>query len=291
MKNYTKKDIITNLDSNIKAKKSLGQNFLKDSVILEKIVKSIPYEVARRVSSGEVRLIEVGIGLGDLTKGLVKSFALLAYEIDDRLIQNAEFIFFKEIESKRLEIEKIDALHAKKGGGYLYDSEYFLVSNLPYYIATNIILQAIRDEKCSGFLVMIQREVARKFCASIGSKEFCALSVIARLNGEIKHLFDVSKECFTPSPKVESSVICFMREPKKSSVYKATKNIESIIKAAFSAPRKRLFSNLLGYFKDSKILAKIFENLGLDSNIRAHQVSEVSYLHLLEQMQKFGAEI
>ncbi|MWV61218.1 ribosomal RNA small subunit methyltransferase A [Helicobacter saguini] len=368
--------------TNVKAKKSLGQNFLQDSVLLEKIVQAIPLNIAEFIESSslkskldskeniesklqkgeldskkvidsisldskvhkvdcheisseisrndtkkdskvdvslnaqhdeksyenanldsiqdskkanfiesKIRLIEIGIGLGDLTKRLTSKYKLLAYEIDTRLIDCAKTTLKTQLDSSDLVIIHADALSVKNGENYLFPSEYFLVSNLPYYIATNIILQAIRDEKCRGFVVMLQLEVARKFSAAPKDSEFCALSVLARLRGSIKFLFFVGRENFVPQPKVDSAVILFESCALKSQ--KIPKNIESILKAAFANPRKRLFSNLLAYL-DSKnieskrqILENIFQILGLDSNIRPHEVDETIYAKLALLLQEY----
>ncbi|STQ85926.1 ribosomal RNA small subunit methyltransferase A [Helicobacter muridarum] len=262
----------------ILAKKNLGQNFLSDITIMEKIIQAIPSNIAESIVKGQMRLIEVGIGLGDLTKRFALEYPLLCYEIDKRLIDLAKDSLADELLANRITIEHADALHIRCGDGYLFNSPYFLVSNLPYYIATTIILQTFRDSLCQGFVVMTQEEVARKFCAKTSNKEFCALSVIAEILGKVEYLFCVSPESFTPRPKVNSAVFRFMRERNALPEY-----LESTLKHAFLSPRKRLFSNLATWdFLGRDGAQYIFDRLNFTEMIRAHEVSSKEYCKITQ---------
>ncbi len=257
------------------AKKSLGQHFLKDMFILDRIVQSIPPHISDMIDRDELKLIEVGIGLGDLTKRLIDNYKqtqLLVYEIDSKLIQMARANFAVSISSGALHIEQRDVANTSNECGYLYDSEYFLVSNLPYYIATKIILQSLRDSKCLGFLVMTQKEVAQKFCAKVFDRQFCALSVIAQSYGEVEYLFDVAPECFSPKPKVDSALFCFNRVNDSVDC-----RLEILLRQSFSNPRKTLASNLAlhGWHKDR--IYNMLECLGLSRNVRSHEISTKEY--------------
>ncbi len=267
----------TNKQDNFQHKKSLGQNFLHDSVILDKIVQSIPSNIATQLDNN-IQLIEIGIGLGDLTKRLFNKYKLLAYEIDNGLIKKAQQHYSEAIAKQQLQLVQADALKVKHNFGYLFDSDYFLVSNLPYYIATAIILQALKDTYCKGFLVMTQKEVAQKFCAQPKESAYCALSVLAQSFGEMDYLFEVPKEAFVPIPKVQSAVFCFQR---KTCFY--TETLESLLHFAFLAPRKKLFSNLLQWDKmqNKAMLTHIFQEMKLAHDIRAHEVSLQEYCNML----------
>lgn len=258
-------------------KKSLGQHFLHDSVILDRIFQSIPQDIAAEIDKS-VRLIEVGIGLGDLTKRLLSKYRLLAYEIDYDLITQAEKNYHHEIETNRLQLVQADVLKVRHNDSYLLNSDYFLVSNLPYYIATAIILQALKDTHCKGFLVMTQKEVAQKFCAKQKDSTYCSLSLLAQSFGDISYLFSVPKEAFNPPPKVESAVFCFKRGKCHY-----TQDLESLLHFAFLAPRKKLFSNLMQYDKlrDKAMLKHIFQTMQLDENVRAHEVGLQEYCNML----------
>ncbi len=262
------------------AKKKFGQNFLKDVVILEKIVESIPSHIAYKIQSREIRLIEIGIGLGDLTRKLIDKYSLLVYEIDTMLIKKAMQNFSQALVNNHLVIEWQDVLKLHKNDGYLFDSNYFLVSNLPYYIATPIILRILKDRKCCGFLVMTQKEVAQKFCANVMQKSFCALSVMAEYFGNIQYLFEVAPCCFVPKPKVYSAVFLFERIREKM-----PHDLEYLLKYAFSNPRKKLISNLfLHDIWDKQNIRSIFESLSLRDTIRPHEVSTIEYCKMAELM-------
>ncbi|RDU67656.1 16S rRNA (adenine(1518)-N(6)/adenine(1519)-N(6))-dimethyltransferase RsmA [Helicobacter didelphidarum] len=263
-------------ETQMKAKKSLGQNFLQDEVILDKIIKSIPYNVAQSIELKKVQLIEIGVGLGDLTRKLLDKYNVLTYEVDSNLIARAKRVLNEFLVNKRLTLEEADVLKICKGNGYLFESEYFLVSNLPYYIATPIILRAMRDKQCCGFLVMTQREVAQKFCAKVSSKDFCALSVLSESYGTISYLFEVSPQCFIPQPKVYSAVFCFERFSKE-----IPDNLELLLKHAFKSPRKKLFSNLMDMLSKQD-MQKIFYALNLRNDIRPHEVSTQTYLSIAQ---------
>ncbi|MSN95775.1 16S rRNA (adenine(1518)-N(6)/adenine(1519)-N(6))-dimethyltransferase RsmA [Campylobacter sp. FMV-PI01] len=245
----------------IKAKKKFGQNFLKDSFILDKIIQSIP-------KNSDINLVEIGAGLGDLTKKLLEISKVRSYEIDEELFTILSKNFKTEITNSRLNLILGDVLEFWQKDNLL-DESYFLVANLPYYVATNIILKAIDDKNCVGFIVMIQKEVALKF--TLNDKNSNSLSLIANLNGEINLLFDVPNTSFKPMPKVMSSVIKFDKFNNfgdlKMQDYFDYKNF---LRICFSSPRKTLFSNLTTKFKKNFVV-KIFEDINLDKKIRPHQ--------------------
>ncbi len=147
----------------VKAKKQYGQNFLKDTTILDKIIQSMPTK--------NNYIVEIGPGLGDLTKNLVKYKDMTAYEVDTDLIRILESKFAIEIEEGRLKLIHTDVLEAWDKQKTLHDGRYDLIANLPYYIATNIILRAFEDSACENIIVMVQKEVAEKFTARVKEKE------------------------------------------------------------------------------------------------------------------------
>lgn len=248
------------------AKKHFGQNFLKDSNVLNQIIQAV-LEV-----KGNLNLVEIGVGLGDLSLRLLEIDKLKAYEIDSELCSFISQKFNKEIQANRLNIILNDVLKVEpidKNNGWLDSSPYLLVSNLPYYVATRIIINALKDSLCKAMVVMTQKEVALKFCAESKNSEFCALSVLAQSVGESKFLFEVGKESFTPAPKVTSAVFLIK---KLDSGFDITDEFESFLKMAFSQPRKKLIKNLNNSFNKEK-LESTFRKLGLDINVRAHEVT------------------
>ncbi len=252
------------------ANKRFGQNFLKDETILEQIVEAIPKD--------GLEIVEIGSGLGDLTKKLIDITDITAFEVDTRLCKILNSTFQNEIQKGRLRLNCGDVLEYWEQNSSLNSRKYHLVANLPYYIATNIILKAFRDENCQTILVMVQKEVAKKFCAMCGDKEFSALSVLTNIIGEGTILFDVNPNSFTPPPKVISSILLIK---KRSSFYDTKFN--EFLKVAFKQPRKKLIKNLsLKYTKEH--LQNIFEKMNIDQNIRPHQTEISVYQRLYKKL-------
>lgn len=248
----------------IVAKKKFGQNFLKDESVLRKIVEAMP--------KNENKLVEIGPGLGDLTKFLVDVKSVEAFEVDTDLCKLLQSEFKEEIATKRLRIHCGDVLEAWKSA--LVDEPYDLVANLPYYIATNIILKALADPMCKNILVMVQLEVAEKFCATAGEKVFGSLGIIAQSVGMSQIVVEVPPTAFDPQPKVDSAV--FLIEKKSD---RSDKEFEDLLRVAFSQPRKTLMKNLSVKYEKTT-LQEAFDKLNLTHTIRPHQVDTKDYHQL-----------
>ncbi|WP_459880301.1 16S rRNA (adenine(1518)-N(6)/adenine(1519)-N(6))-dimethyltransferase RsmA [Campylobacter concisus] len=267
----------------IKAKKHFGQNFLQDKATLDKIIQAIPKDVEN--------VVEIGPGLGDLTFRLLQIYKTTSFEIDCELFQILKVKFANEIQNGQLKLFCKDALEQWQQEAGLSSQNYFLVANLPYYVATKMILNAIDDEKCLGLIVMIQKEVALKFSAKSRDKEFSALSILASLQGRCELLFDVDAKLFNPPPKVTSSVIKLQKTKKifgKDGIFKDAKQYEAFkafLRAAFASPRKTLLKNLSTNF-DKKVLEEIFEDLSLAQNLRPHELDVDSYLKVFERLKE-----
>ena len=213
------------------------------------------------------------------------------FEIDCELFQILKVKFANEIQNGQLKLFCKDALEQWQQEGGLSSQNYFLVANLPYYVATKMILNAIDDEKCLGLIVMIQKEVALKFSAKSKDKEFSALSILASLQGRCELLFDVDAKLFNPPPKVTSSVIKLQKTKKifgKDGIFKDAKQYEAFkvfLRAAFASPRKTLLKNLSTNF-DKNALEEIFESLALNQNLRPHELDVDSYLKVFERLKE-----
>lgn len=253
----------------VEAKKKFGQNFLKDLRVIEKIIQSIP--------ESSSKIVEIGAGLGDLTLKLLDVRDVLSYEIDEDLCKILKQRFKHEIDEAKLTLRCMDALESQ---GSFFEANYVLVANLPYYVATNIILTALRDRHCETILVMVQKEVAQKFCALPGDRNYGAISVIAELSGEREYLFDVGPECFDPAPKVTSAVFTIR---KKASLQE--EKFFKFLKAAFNAPRKKLSSNLSAVAPKESI-ETFLETQNLAKDSRPHQISAALYLSMFENIYK-----
>ena len=248
-------------------KKKYGQNFLNNEGILEKI--------SSNKLNNELKCVEVGAGLGNLTKFLVQELQVISFEIDIDLKENLLEKFKEELENNKVEFIFQDILNIWTKPNLL-NEKYQLIANLPYNASKKIILKALQDNNCSYILVMIQKEVALKFSAKSNNRNFCSLSVISQLickNVEI--LFDVPAEMFTPTPNVMSSVIRF---EKRKEPINLSKDFLDFLKIAFASPRKKLISNISkSKIYDKNKIENIFHTLKLDNNIRAHQLNASQY--------------
>jgi 16S rRNA (adenine1518-N6/adenine1519-N6)-dimethyltransferase len=253
------------------ANKKFGQNFLKNSQIIQQIIQAIPND--------NLEIVEIGSGLGDLTKELINVRNVTTFEVDKRLCEYLHNIFSEPIAEGILNIECKDVIK-EWGNGSLLDRNYHLIANLPYYIATNIILKALKDKRCQSILVMVQKEVAQKFSATVGEKAFSSLSVLTQSVGEAKILFDVAPENFVPPPKVMSSILLIKKDKSEDN-----KEFEEFLKIAFKQPRKKLSKNLSTYYPKDKIEA-LFSQLGIDLNLRPHEVETFIYHHLYKELNK-----
>ncbi|WP_321313577.1 16S rRNA (adenine(1518)-N(6)/adenine(1519)-N(6))-dimethyltransferase RsmA [Halarcobacter sp.] len=256
------------MEKTIIAKKKFGQNFLKDKTVLSKIIQSMP--------NNNNHIVEIGPGLGDLTENLVKYKDTTAYEVDTDLIAVLKSKFAIDIENERFKLIHTDVLEAWEEKGSLHKSSYDLIANLPYYIATNIILRAFEDINCENIIVMIQREVAQKFAAKVNDKEYSSLSIITQLvSKEARILFDVPPESFDPPPKVVSSILFIS---KKKDV-ELDKGFLKFLKVCFSQPRKKLFKNLTALY-NKEALSNIYNELNIKETLRPHEVDVSLYSQL-----------
>ena len=249
----------------VKAKKQYGQNFLKDTTILDKIIQSMP--------NNNNYVVEIGPGLGDLTKNLVKYKDMTAYEVDTDLIGILESKFNIEIKEGRLKLIHTDVLEAWDKQKTLHDGKYDLIANLPYYIATNIILRAFEDKNCEHIIVMVQKEVAEKFTAKVNNKDYSSLGIITEsISIDSRILFDVPPESFDPPPKIISSILYIKKDMDKY----LDKDFNKFLKACFVQPRKKLSKNLTSVI-DKNTISKIYEELNINDNVRPHEVSSSLY--------------
>ena len=249
----------------VKAKKKYGQNFLKDTTILDKIIQSMP--------NNNNYMVEIGPGLGDLTKNLVKYKDMTAYEVDTDLISILKSKFAIQIEEGKLKLIHTDVLVAWDKQKTLHDGKYDLIANLPYYIATNIILRAFEDKNCEHIIVMVQKEVAEKFTAKVNDKDYSSLGIITELISiDSRILFDVPPESFDPPPKIISSILYIKKDIDKY----LDKDFNKFLKACFVQPRKKLSKNLTSVLSKDAIF-EIYKELNINDNVRPHEVSSSLY--------------
>ena len=254
---------------NVVAKKKFGQNFLKDESVLRKIIQAMP--------KNDNKVVEIGPGLGDLTKFLVDIKSVEAFEVDTDLCKLLQEEFKEEIATKRLHLNCGDVLNAWQST--LVDEPYNLVANLPYYIATNIILKALADPMCKNILVMVQLEVAEKFCAEAGQKVFGSLGIITQSVGDAHIVVKVPPSAFDPQPKIDSAVFLIQKKSNRND-----KDFEDMLRVAFSQPRKTLMKNLSSKY-DKGLLQETFGEMDFIVTIRPHQVTTGNYHQLYKKIQ------
>jgi len=211
-------------------------------------------------------IIEIGPGLGDLTEKLLEKRRVLAYEIDKDLCE----ILKQKFPDLNLKCGDVLDFWQDK----LADENYDLIANLPYYIATKIILKALKDNNAKNILVLIQKEVADKFSAKPNNKNYSSLTILAQSVANVKKLFDVPPGAFVPAPKVTSSVILF---EKFNNAY--DEDFAKFLKIAFANPRKTLKKNLSAFNFEP-------EKFGLDKNIRPHQIDGSTFFQLFSSLAK-----
>ncbi len=252
---------------NLNAKKGFGQNFLVDDNILKKIAYSLN-------DKGYNGVIEVGPGLGSLTRYLVESYdKVLCYEIDTDMIE----VLNDTITSEKLTIKEGDFLksNVSKDIKEYFDSDVCLIANLPYYITSPILLKLLEEvREIKDIVIMIQKEVAERFVARPNTKDYNALSVLIQYFTKAEKLFDVSPTAFVPAPKVSSSVIhlCYKEEEwlkgeDLAFFLKFNRNI-------FRQRRKTLVNNISASYQISKEDAgSILEENGFSKTIRSEVLS------------------
>ncbi len=258
-----------NLGSNLAeiADKKFGQNFLKDSSVLSKIIESIPND--------GLPIVEIGPGLGDLTRQLLNVGRVRAYEVDKRLCEYLKSEFKEAIEDGNLELICKDILSED---GSLCEGSYSLIANLPYYIATKIVLNALHDSNCKRVMVMVQKEVANKFAAKVGDRDYSSLAILAQSVGKAEILFDVPPEAFVPQPKVTSAILYIEKSSSLDDL-----EFEHFLKVATKQPRKRVFKNLSTKY-DKNLLSEIFEKLNIKKDARVHELDLSIHHHLYKEL-------
>lgn len=253
----------------MRAKRSLGQNFLVGSHYPRRIVDSVAPQ------AGET-IIEIGPGQGALTGLLVETGArVIAIELDPDLIPHLSQSFsdcehFRLVEADALRVDYCELIAP--------DASARVVANLPYYISTPIMQRLIEHRRClSEMTLMLQREVVERITASPGGKEYGFLSVLAQFYCEVEKLFDVPPGAFRPAPKVYSSALRLRARARTAAVKDEVLLIE-LTKVLFAQRRKTILNNLragwgkLGLADASGIFGPLSAS-GLDPKRRAETLS------------------
>jgi len=243
---------------NIKPSKHLGQNFLIDRNIVKKVIK------AANLKSTDI-ILEIGPGLGALTKELVKKVKqVIACEKDPKMCE----ILKKTLKDfKNIEIINQDILKYN----FQFLKNYKVVANLPYYITSPVIRKFLESENPPKEMVlMVQKEVAQRICSAPPKMSILAISV--QFYAKPKIISYVSKESFWPQPKVDSAIIKIVPRQFRILVLRQFREqFFRIVRAGFSHPRKQLANNLS---KELKLNKKEINDLLLKNNIQPSQRAE-----------------
>ena len=256
-------------------KKSLGQNFLKDNNVIHKIVDSASIDK-------DTLVIEIGPGQGAISRLIVpRAKYSILYEIDTRLNWYLTKVL-KDYDNYSIIMNDFLLEDVNKELSKYEYKKLYVVANLPYYITTPIVNKFIDDNIFPDkIVIMIQKEVALRFAASVNSKDYGALTVFLNYYYDIKRLFDVSKNCFFPKPKVDSSVVCM--ELKKDRLYVRDMFVfKNLVKDSFKHKRKTLKNNLEGYNLDK--IEEILKKYNMDLNVRAESISLEIFVEIANEL-------
>ena len=257
----------------IKAKKSLGQNFLVDKNIINKIINT--------VSIADNEILEVGPGTGNLTREILKKGPSKMYLIEkDTLLAES----LNEIVDERVKIFNKDILKFNENS--LSKNKIKVFGNLPYNISTEILSNWITNlkEECwfTDLVLMFQKEVADRIIAQSNTSAYGRLSILANWRLNINKICDISPESFSPRPKIQSTLIHFTPK-KKFTEIKNPINLEKITRIFFSHRRKMLKKPFNQIFNGKTDLLNKFN---LDLNLRPQNLDFDTYYKLVIEYEK-----
>ena len=228
----------------IKPKKSLGQNFLQDQNIVQKIVGSL-------LAKPEDLVIEIGPGTGALTRYLVKKYPnLITVELDER----AEEVLLREMPNLNIlhkDFLKVDLNSLKQHS----DQKIYVIGNIPYYITSPILFHLFDQSDCiEQAVLMMQLEVAQRLNAIKRTKEYGILAVQTQYFSKTELLFKVPRQVFYPVPNVDSAVVSLLMNKQLDPV--VTKSFKALVRMAFNQRRKKLSNSIKQLVTDESLVAE-----------------------------------
>jgi len=260
-----------------KPKKSLGQNFLIDKNIINKIIK------IGKIETDDI-VWEIGPGYGNLTNKIInkKPKKIYAFEKD----KNLSLILKKKYKDiKNIKIINSDILNVLINN--IAGKNIIVFGNLPYNISTQILSSFLLIKRWPPWykmlIFMFQKEVANRIITKKKSKDFGRLSVLCNWRTDVEKHFDVSKNCFFPRPKVDSTILSF--KPKKSNIFNLQnpKNLETVTRILFSNRRKMINKSFLKLFNNNISIAK---DLNLDLKHRPEELSNEMFYKIAIKYEK-----
>ena len=260
----------------IRAKKSLGQNFLIDREVLEKITNVV--QIKDKI------ILEVGPGTGNLTSFILKKNPkkMFVIEKDDELAINLSETFKDQLTIINDDILQVDE-------NLIFKNKVTVFGNLPYNISTEILSKWIINLKKSSWfdhlVLMFQKEVADRIIAKSNTSAYGRLSILSNWKLNIKKICDVKPESFSPRPKIDSSLLLF--SPKKSFFkIKDSKNLEKVTRIFFNQRRKMLKKPFNQLFNGDQ---KVLDELKIDLNLRPQNLDFDTYYKLTSLYEDLGS--
>jgi len=260
----------------ILSKKSLGQNFLTDNNIINKII-----DIGNINEKDDI--LEVGPGTGNLTREIIKKKPnkIFLIEKDNFLYRKLKKEFKNKINIVNEDILRIDETN-------LSDKKLIVFGNLPYNISTQILAKWILN--CNSnfwykkLILMFQKDVAERITAKTNTKNYGRLSIISNWKLKITKHFDVSRNCFYPKPRVESSVLSFVPETKYVK-FQNTKSLEVVTRVFFSQKRKMINKPIKQLFNNSN---EILNKLKINLNLRPQNLSKEIYFEITKEYENLA---
>ena len=273
---------------NIRANKSLGQNFLISEQVVNEIVESSKIDK-------EDLVIEIGPGLGTLTKYLLeKAGKVIGIELDKKMVEilQDKFKLYNNFELYQQDVLKIGLKNLiKKEKANTNIKKVKIVANLPYYITTPIIMKLLEEKlDLESITVMIQKEVADRLIAIPGEKETGAITYAVYYYAIAEAILEVPKESFIPEPEVTSKVIKLNIRKEPPIEVQDKELMFKIIKSAFMQRRKTLINalNNAKIFQNKEEGNQILESLKLDESVRAEELTLENFADITNRILKKG---
>lgn len=264
-----------NEKSDFHFKKEFGQNFIFDTNFLSSVVGGFGLEKNTNV-------LEIGAGMGSLSRVLAGNFRrVVSFEIDKTLTEklqsvakefdNLTFVIADILKTKTAEIEKM-----------FCGEDYVIIANIPYYITSQIVFKFLFETlHLTKMFVLVQKEVAERFCAEAGDSARGIPSVLLSAFGECKMIKFVPRKMFVPVPKVDSCVVGIDINREKFGKID-TEKFELFVKKCFNMKRKTLINNLLKLPKEKDEILSVFAKMSLPENIRAEELSTEQFVEMFK---------
>ena len=261
----------------IRASKRLGQNFLVNEEVVNNIIR------LAGINTGD-NVLEIGPGWGTLTQKLIEAGAVVkAVEIDAKMINILETTLagYENVEIIHSDVLKIDLQQIFHG------QSFKVVANLPYYITTPIVMTLLEQKlPIAQIVVMMQKEVAERFTATPGGKEYGAVTVAVQFFSVPELLFEVAPQSFIPEPAVTSAVVQLTLRSEKPVTLIDEDKFFAVIKAAFAQRRKTLANNLRAYGISSEALLKLSAATQIDFSRRGETLSLQEFAVLANELSR-----